>query len=276
MKMVEMREFTPEGLAVFEGWLDRAAKVGATRMTHEPPPTHVLEDDRYSKRLGFAGRLPVRLFERKYDLGMAICAGLGRDDTERLLLIPNAWPWLSLLYHESTFPQKNGKWRTGDNARHLVQTIHGRKQDQSHRHLVKSAVTNVHRFREFAAVLMGNEIGQSKIEEQVMSRRVNPPLAHHTEFVKTLYRLYWDAEADDVKSGARGEGPGSVMHMIDLLTQFDLTFDIASLEVDDFMRLLPNDFSQFLDDANKRSIALRGQQATRQPESPHPTGTLTQ
>ena len=46
-----------------------------------------------------------------------------------------------------------------------------------------------------------------KIEEQVMSRRVDQPLAHHKEFVKTLYRLYWDAEADDLKSGARGEGP---------------------------------------------------------------------
>jgi len=243
---------------VFKAWLDRAEKVGATRWTAEPPANHILEDDRYSKKLGFGGRLPVRRFERKYDLGMAICAGLGREDAERLLLIPNAWPWLSLLYHESTFPQKNGKWRTGDDARHLIQTIHGRKQDQSHRHLVNSAVTNVLRFDRYAAVLMGNADGQSKMEEQVMSRRVDPPLAHHTEFVKTLYRLYWDAEADDAKSGARGEREGSVLHLIDLLTQFDLTFDIASLEVDDFMRLLPNDFKRFLEGENKPSTTRRG------------------
>ena len=94
---------------------------------------------------------------------------------------------------------------------------------------------------------MGTEIGQSKIEEQVMSRRVDQPLAHHKEFVKTLHRLYWDTEAGDLKSGARGEGPGSIMHMIDLLTQFDLTFDISSLEFDDFMRLLPKDFDRFAD-----------------------------
>jgi hypothetical protein len=110
MKMVEAREFTTEGLAVFKAWLDRAEQVAATRMTSEPPPTHILEDDRYSKKLGFAGRLPLRRFETKYDMGMAICAGLGRDDADRLLLIPSAWPWLSLLYHESTFPQKKGKW----------------------------------------------------------------------------------------------------------------------------------------------------------------------
>jgi hypothetical protein len=155
MTMVEAREFIPEGLTIFKGWLDRAEKVGATRWTAEPPPAHILEDDRYSKRLGFAVRLPERKFQRKYDLGMAICAGIGRDDADRMLLIPNAWPWLSLLYHETTFPQKNGKWQTGDDARHLIRTIHGRKQDQSHRHLVKSAVTNVLRFREYAVVLMG-------------------------------------------------------------------------------------------------------------------------
>jgi hypothetical protein len=101
-----------------------------------------------------------------------------------------------------------------------------------------------------------------------MSRRVDPPLAHHTEFVKTLYRLYWDADADDVKSGARGEGPGSVMHMIDLLTQFDMTFDIASLEVDDFLRLLPRDFGRFLEDERRPSRGRQREQAAAQPAAP--------
>jgi hypothetical protein len=190
MKMVEVREFTTEGLAVFKAWLDRAEQVGATRMTSESPPMHILEDDRYSKKLGLPGRLPLRRFETKYDMGMAICAGLGRDDAAQLLLISNAWPWLSLLYHESTFPQKNAKWQTGDDARHLIQTIQRRKQVQSHRHLVNSAVTNVLRFGEYSAVLMGKGIWQSKIEEQVMSRRDDMPLAYHAEFVKTLHRLY--------------------------------------------------------------------------------------
>lgn len=207
-------------------------------------------------------------------MGIAICAGFGRDDADRLLLIPNAWPWLSLLYNESTFPQTNGKWRTGDDARHLMQTIQRRKQGQSHRHLVNSAVTNVLRFGEYAAVLMGKGIWQSKIEEQVMSRRDDMPLAYHTEFVKTLHRLYWDAEADDVRKGARGEGSGSIMHMIDLLTPFDLTFDIASLEFDDFMRLLPNDFKRFLDNGNRPRASRRREQPARQPDPPPPIDTL--
>src|SRR5581483_8932842 len=239
----EVRTFTNEGLDIFRAWLDRAEKTVPKRWTSEPPPTDILFDNRYSRPLGFPGALVQRPFTRKYDLGMEVCRALGRENIERLLNIPNVWPWLSLYFHESTFPRdKTGRWFTGERSRHVIQTIYGRKQDQSHRHLVKSAVTNVYRFDQYAVVLMGSEIGQSKIEEQVMSRRVDQPLAYHKEFVKTLYRLYWDAEADDLKAGARGEGPGSIMHMIDLLTQFDLTFDISSLQVEDFIRLLPRDF----------------------------------
>jgi hypothetical protein len=254
MNTSELRAFTKEGLEVFRSWLDRAENNVPKRRTPESPPTEILLDDRYCRSVGLSGPLLQRPFERKYDLGMEVCRALGRENAEKIINMPNVWAWLSLFFHETTFPQdKERRWFTGERSRHLIQTIQGRKQDQSHRHLVKSAVTNVLRFGEYAVVLMGTEIGQSKIEEQVMSRKVDQPLAHHKEFVKTLYRLYWDAEADDLKSGARGEGPGSIMHMIDLLTQFDLTFDISSLEASDFMRLLPKDFDKFRSEEGKPS-----------------------
>lgn len=253
----ELRAFTKEGLELFRSWLDRSERIGRTRWTSEPPPTEILCDEKYSRPVNLVGPLLQRRFERKYDLGMEICKVLGRENAKKIINMPNVWAWLSLFFYESTFPQKNGRWITGDNSRHLIQTIRGRKQDQSHRHLVKSAVTNVLRFAEYAVVLMGTEIGQSKIEEQVMSRRVYQPLAYHKEFVKALYRLYWDAEADDLRSGARGEGPGSIMHMMDLLTQFDLTFDISSLSVENFMILLPKDFDRFRSVDGKSSTSRR-------------------
>jgi|GEM_PF-4291641 hypothetical protein len=246
--MIESRvcAFTEKGLEAFRSWLDRAENNVPKRKTSEPPPTGILLDDQYSRPLGFGGVLKQRPFNRKYDLGMEVCRALGRENVEKILNVPNAWAWLSLFFYETTFPRdREERWFTGERSRHIIQTIQGRKQDQSHRHLVKSAVTNVLRFGKYAVVLMGTKIGQSKIEEQVMSRRVDQPLAYHKEFVKTLYQLYWDEEKQNLKSGARGEGPGSIMHMMDLLTQFDLTFDISSLQVEDFMRLLPKDFDRF-------------------------------
>jgi hypothetical protein len=144
-----------------------------------------------------------------------------------------------------------------------VQTIEGRKQDQSHRYLVKGAVTNVSRFKECAVVLMSGSDGQSKIEEQVMSSRCDQPLAFHREFVRTLYELYWDIDADDLKSGARSEGPGSVMHLIDILTQFDLTYDITSLEAGEFLALLPKAFNRFRPPEERKSRRHRRPEGDR-------------
>jgi hypothetical protein len=259
----EVRSFTQLGIERFRDWLEQAEHSQPKRLSAEPPPVEILFEDRFARRVGYGGRLAQRSFERKYDLGMEICRALGTDDALRLMPDANAWAWLSLYFHESTFPVKKSRWFTGERSRHLVQTIQGRKQDQSHRHLVKGAVTNVLRFREYAVVLMGEASGQSKIEEQVMSRRADQPLAFHREFVRALYRLYWDIDADDLKSGARGEGPGSVMHLIDLLTQFDLTYDISSLGSDDFLELLPRR-------AFRRFLPAEDQRFERQAEEERP------
>jgi hypothetical protein len=239
-----IRSFTDEGLNRFRSWLDAAETAEPKRHSTTPPPTDLLFDDRFSRPVGYGGKVRQIFFERKFDLGMEVCRALG-NDVLRLMPDANAWAWLSLFFHESTIRTKKGRWFTGDRSRHLVQTIEGRKQDQSHRHLVKGAVTNISRIKEYAVVLMSGSDGQSKIEEQVMSRRGDQPLAFHREFVRTLYELYWDIDADDLKSGARSEGPGSVMHLIDLLTQFDLTYDISSLEAGDFLALLPKAFNRF-------------------------------
>jgi hypothetical protein len=136
-----VRAFTAAGLALFRKWLDDAEMAEPKRYSASPPPEHLLFEDTYSKPIRYGNPLARRTYARKFDLGMAVCSAFGQEDTRRLLNEPNAWPWLSLFFCQSTFPQKKGKWFTGERSRHLVQTIEGRKQDQSHRHLVKGSVS---------------------------------------------------------------------------------------------------------------------------------------
>ena len=105
---------------------------------------------------------------------------------------------------------------------------------------------------------MSEASGMSKIEEQIMSRKVDPPLAFNTELVKALYKLYWNVDGDDVKSGASGDGNGSIMHLEDLLGQFDLTFDINHLQSDRLVSLLPKAFEKFQSPAKAASARRRG------------------
>src|SRR5580704_13375895 len=128
------------------------------------PPTYLLFDDRYARPAAAKGTILQRKYEKKFDMGMAVCAAVGRDGMRALVNDDNAWAWLSMYFHETTLPKKSDGWFVGDSSRHLVERIRGRSQDQSHRHLVKGATTNCFRFGTYARVLMDRADGQSKIE----------------------------------------------------------------------------------------------------------------
>ena len=262
-----IRSFTPEGLAEFRDWLDRSEVAEPKRYTAERPPTHLLFDSRYAVEVGYGDPVIQRQSDRKYDMGLEVCRAAGRDNMRSLMGDSNAWAWLSLYFHESTVPFKKGKWFTGARSRHLVEKIAGRRQDQSHRHLVKGAATNVYRFGEYAAVLMSEASGMSKIEEQIMSRKVDPPLAFLPELIKALYKLYWDVDADDIKSGAGGDGDGSIMHLEDLIGQFDLTYDVSHVKSDQLVGLLPKVFGKFQTEPTRRTARRRMRPSLPAPEA---------
>jgi len=58
-------------------------------------------------------------------------------------------------------------------------------------------------------------------------------------------RLYVDREQETYKKGAGGKGPGSPRRLSDILDQFDLTYDLAGMEIDDLYQLLPTEFNTF-------------------------------
>ena len=262
--------FTTTGLNEFAAWLDRAEVADPKRYTSEPPPEHLLFDNQYSVQVGYGNPVRQRKFERKYDVGLEVCSAAGEENMRQLLADANAWAWLTLYFHDSTIPFSKGMWWTGVRSRHIVDKISGRSQDQGHRHLVKGASTNVYRFKEFATVLMSGPSEMSKIEEQIMSRKVDPPLAFLPELVKAIHKLYWDVDADDVKRGASGVGNGSIMHIVDLLGQFDLTFDVSHLQSERLIALLPKAFSQYQKNDRLKRARRKGGMATTPSEAAVP------
>lgn len=238
-----IRKFTEEGLKAFEAYIDRGP------MVKPPPPVELLEDDRFSQPLGL-GEVTVKTHKAKFDLGAAILTDIGKESAAKLLNEPSAWPWLSLLFHQSTMPKKADGWFIGAKNRHIRGKIAGRKQEQSHRHLVYAAVLNVYRFGSAARVLMEGASQQAKIEENIMSRRRELPVASSVEVVKALYKLYWEPVKGGgrVRKGAKSTGAGSIIRFIDLMRQLDATYDLVSMPAEKILSLLPKgEFGRFLE-----------------------------
>lgn len=235
-----IRKFTDEGLKHFEAYIESGP------MADKAPPIELLENDSFTTSLGL-GEVTVKPFKHKFDMGMSLLTDLGPDIVK--VNEPNVWPWLSLLFHESTFPKKGDSWFVGTSSRHIRAKVKDRRQDQAHRHLVLAAVFNVQRFGASARVLMEAPHQQGKIEENIMSRRQELPLAGSLEVIKALYKIYWDpSKGGRVRKGAKGEGPGGIIRFIALMRQLDATYDVISLSAERIIELLPKaEFGKFLD-----------------------------
>lgn len=238
-QQVPVRRFNAAGLTAFGEYLDRGDGT-------EAPPTGLLLDDRHTEPLEFEFYVEPLASDSKFDLGLQIVTAAGPSNIPKLLEDPAVWPWLSLFFAEKTMPVKNGKRFIGHKQRHLIMNSAGwSAYDHGHRHLVRAAVQSVFYFREHARVLCARVSDNTKLEEQILSRKTLYPLAYMRNVVEALHRLYWDPAENRARKGSGSEGPGGVVHFVRSMAQLDVNFDVASLPADRLIQLLPGDFGKW-------------------------------
>jgi hypothetical protein len=57
--------------------------------------------------------------------------------------------------------------------------------------------------------------------------------------------LYFNPAIEKLKVGAAGKGAGSARRVVDVIQQFDLTWDIYGMDSSKFLSLLPSEFDRF-------------------------------
>lgn len=233
--MMKIRRFNAAGLAQFARYLENKSQ-------HEAPPRYLLEDLRYTESGPVDGELESQAFDSKFDLGMAVCSSVTRQHVPKLLRDDAIWPWLSLFYSDSTMPFRDGAWFLGDASRHMLggNKAAWKEYDHNHRHLVRGAVQSVFQFSDYARVLMGKPSEHTKVEEQLMSRKVGSSFAYSQSLIELVHRLYWDGPKGRLRKGAASTNAGSVVRLVNVLRQIDVTFDLPSLNADQLYNLLPS------------------------------------
>lgn len=232
---MKLRRFNTAGMNRFADYVRGGARQSVS------PPREILESPVFSEPF-----LDVELEEKRYtskfDLGMDICAVVETAGIKRLMADERVWPWLSLFYADSTMPvRKDGLFFVGDAQRHLLgdKTVWS-QYNHHHRHLVRGAVQAVSQFGTKARVLLGRPDEHSKLEEQLMSRKVGASYAYSESVMDVVNRLYWDGPKLKTKRGAKSTGMGSIVRFVQVLRQLDVTYDVASLDANGLYELLPS------------------------------------
>lgn len=232
------RRLNAFGLRIFGEYVSETVR-------DEPPPMHLLFDDKYTERLDLNLDVEALATDSKFDLGQSIVTGVSRDDDVPKLLADAAlWPWLSLFHSSHTMPVRNGRRFIGKPHRHVItNSSDWAKYDHGHRHLVRGAVQCVHYFGIYARVLLGDAGSASKSEENILSRKSGYPLAYMRNAVEAYYDIHYDADAGRAGRGANSTGRGGIIHYVRCLSQLDVNYDIIALPAARILELLPADFT---------------------------------
>jgi hypothetical protein len=228
------------GIARFSEFLD---SLGGG--SPQPYPQNLLTDPDVTKELSPPIEIEPLTFDSrfaaaKYLFNLFRDSGLTDIERDRGL-----WTWLSLFYFEGLCPADGkGRRRPGERARWVPETGVSWRY---YRHLLAGPyrIYGAHTERPERAllVLCGPLHQPGDIVEQIASRQ---EIITNSGIMEAASNLYYDADASKPRKGAATkEGKGTVRRFTDILNQFDVTWDLYSLEAADVIRMLPDEFSRF-------------------------------
>lgn len=235
---MNLGKLTDTGVDLFADYL-----VQARRGDVVDPPRQLLSDPSCSTVLCDESELdperefPTRLEAAKYLDGVLARLPPGEDRDVGM------WAWLSLLYFNQVCPLgPGGRRKIGEQARYIPAP---NAFQRFYRHLLLGPLLIYRAHRECPAaagsVLASPVSSPGDIVEQLASRQ---ELVSNPTVMGVATTLYVDVQGA-LKRGAGGKGAGSPRRLVDIVNQYDLTYDLYAMSSEDLHALLPSEFDRF-------------------------------
>lgn len=206
------------------------------------PPNELLFGDPFSRPFDANANIKVgpRRFTTRRDAGAYLAPRLA---TVRRQVLDDAgvWSWLGMFYFEATAPAKlspndmNFLFESGADTSNA-----GRSDQQTYRHYLWGSWRLYEQHGESAAFLLDQTISSwdDLSQRSFGSRRV----FNSVGVVQSILRLY--TSGDSKKSGYV-RSPGGLRHLLRVLPQLEMTYDVYGMEPEAFLRILPDPFRRW-------------------------------
>jgi hypothetical protein len=238
---MEICRFNEPGMRRFGEFLD-----SLTTAQPEAFPILLLTAREYIEAIGGS---TDRLDQLKLDDKLAtawvldeIVENIGLDSPER---DAGFWTWIACYLFTRLCPKTAaGDYRPGERARWIAEPANYQRY---YRHLLAGVWHIYHAHSDepqrTRALLSGSVNTPGEIMAQIASR---VELVRNPVVMGLTRRLYWDDEKNNKKRGSGGSGSGSPRRLADILSQFEKTWDLFSMTVDELAGMLPKEFGSFL------------------------------
>jgi hypothetical protein len=234
-----VRRLNREGLDRFSSFLDSVA--GDSPLAY---PEDLLVDPGATLAVVPSVKVDRRGFRNRFELASYLSDRIGAADIRDLESDVGLWSWLALFYFEELCPRvRNGRRKPGERARWILNTSY-----RSHyRHLLAGP------YRTYRAhlddpgrvmpLLAGPPSEMSGLYREIAARQ---ELLTNKAVLDVVRRLYLKPRGRRLKTGASApDTPGGIRRFVEVLNQFDVTWDLYSIDADTLYWILPEEFDRF-------------------------------
>jgi len=238
---MKVRRFNTIGLKEFDDYLDKLGKDGSL-----PPPELLLENPEYSTVLDVDIELELRKFKTRFELAEYLFLIFSSANISRIEQDAGLWAWCTLFYFDILCPvNENGARKPREKARYIPQPNNYKKY---YRHLLMGSylIYRAHKDKPLRAMalLCKPPYVHSEIQEQFAAYI---QLISNKAVVELVTKLYYDPKTGSVKRGASSKDNklGTARRLVDILNQFDLTWDLYATTPETLLNILPKEFGKF-------------------------------
>lgn len=240
---MRLRRLNAEGMSRFEDFLDEldAKPSGAV-------PCALLENNETSEAVVPEVDIEERSFNTRFDLAEYLHSILGDSGIDGVERDRGIWTWLTCFYSEQLCPLDNEGYRRPKARPRLIPVLSDWKTYYRHLLLGPYRVYRAHRDDpERIRFLLANPVHEpGEVYEQLASRQT---LATNRVVMKAASRLYYDSATGRLKRGAASKkGAGCSRRLAAVLRQFNVTWDLWLMDVDELVDMLPSEFDRYSGD----------------------------
>jgi hypothetical protein len=203
-----------------------------------------IEDSSLSEPVEPEVQIERREFGNRMELACYLHDVLAPIAGQDVILDPGMWSWLAVFFFDQLCPRdRTGLLTPHERARWVPAMSDWKKY---YRHLLSGpySIYAAHRDDpQRALAVLANPVDRpGEVYEQLASHQ---DLATSAPVMEVATRLYVEPETMRLKYGSSTKGPGAPRRLVEVLLQFDLSWDLRSIHADGLLSMLPTEFDRF-------------------------------
>lgn len=232
---MELRRFNAAGIAMFQAFLD-----SHTGEQPQPWPESALTDSTLTECIADPVTMEHRPFATRFELAEYLHTRFEEAGFHPPRFDSGLWAWIACFYFREICPTSRGALTPGSSPRWIPRSSDWRRY---YRHLVAGPYSIYHAHRDAprrALALLCQRPGRpGDLVEQLASRQ---QIVTNATVMQVATGWFVDPKSGEQRRSASSKGAGGARRFVDVLNQFDVTWDLSMLSPDELRARLPPEF----------------------------------